>query len=105
MSSVHKYRYIIYGKPCNRHYTIEEAKWCDETQRFIFEKTHSIKFHILKQWIGYLPVILGNSRTVMWMHIPNLLQTYIPNDSPLTFWQNHSVMLAQLKLENLRVWL
>jgi len=99
-----KFRYIVHGKPCNRQYTIEEAQWCDISNRFISEQTHTVRSNDLKNWIGYTPSVVGDMKTVMWIHFPPVLHKYIQNKSPLHFWKLTQDAFAPYSLEQLRVW-
>ena len=99
-----KFRYIVHGRPCNRQYTIEEAQWCDVSNRFISEQTHTVRFDVIKNWIGYIPSALGVTKTVMWLHFPPILHKYVQNKSPLHFWKYTENAFAPYSLEQLRVW-
>lgn len=91
-----KYRYIVHGVPKNKRYTVEEAKWCDKTNRFVSEITHTLSPIYLKQWLGYVPSVIGDMKTVMWMCV------MCNCESPLIDWiENHSVFGAQ-NLEKMR---
>ena len=99
-----KFRYIVHGKPRNRRYTIEEARWCDISKRFISEQTHIMRFDVIRNWFGQSPATLGNLKTIMWIHFPPILHKYIQNQSPLCFWKFTQDAFAPYSLDQLRVW-
>lgn len=87
-----KFRYIIHGVPLNKKYTIEEARWCDTSQQFISEQTHTLPALTLKQWLGYIPSAVGDMTTIMWMRFPQVAWSHENKSSPLESWdQNHGV--------------
>lgn len=97
-----KFRYIIYGVARNKHYTIEEAQWCDRTSQFVSEQVHTVNFALLKRWLGYIPSMVGDLRTTMWMCFPSHLQPTQKGYSPLLLWQAHPDWLVPLSLEKFR---
>jgi hypothetical protein len=97
-----KFRYVVHGIPKNKLYTIEEARWCDDTKQFVSEKIHTIQSLTLKQWIGYIPSTVGDIKTVMWMGFPALM--WEPNSllSPLGEWENKKDLFSPYSLERFR---
>jgi hypothetical protein len=97
-----KFRYIVHGIPKNKLYTIEEAKWCDETNQFVSEKTHTIQSFSLKQWMGYIPSTVGDIKTIMWMGFPSLMWDSNSSLSPLGEWESKKDLFAPYSLERFR---
>ena len=97
-----KFRYIIHGVARNKHYTIEEAQWCDQTLQFISEQIHTVTFPLLKRWLGYIPSMVGDLRTTMWMCFPSHLQPAQKSYSPLRLWMTHPDLFVPVSLEKFR---
>jgi hypothetical protein len=97
-----KFRYIIHGVPRNKRYTIEEARWCDSTNQFISEKTHTLYAITLKQWLGYIPSTLGDITTIMWMGFPSTSWDSESQLSPLDEWGKNKDLFIPHNLEKFR---
>lgn len=102
-SSTHtKFRYVIHGIPKNKLYTIEEARWCDETKQFVSEKIYTVQSLTLKQWIGYIPSTVGDIKTVMWMGFPAMMWKSNSLLSPLGEWEKKRDLFLPYSLERFR---
>ena len=99
-SSGTKFRYIIHGIPKNKKYTIEEAKWSDQTKCFITEQIHVISPQTLKHWLGYIPNTIGTVQTIMWVYFPNIPIT--ENRSPIEMWEQDKDVFIPYSFEKLR---
>jgi len=97
-----KFRYIIHGIPKNKKYTIEEARWCDQHKQFIGEQIHTVTFVTLKQWLGYIPSVLGDIKTIMWMGFPSSVYKETNDESPLHLWENNHDTFLPHSLEKMR---
>lgn len=86
-----RFRYIVYGVPKNRYYTVEEVRWSWSRQCFVDENTFLVTSNTVKHWIGHLPGSVGERKVTMWLFLPYTIYNKTQN-SPMTLWkQNHNV--------------
>lgn len=100
------YRYIIWGKPENRLYTIEEARWEDLAGRLEEEWVHQLTPSKVKKWLGYLPTTIGEPAVTLWMFFPtNVLDTVGLDTppSPMALWLKTDQAFAPYDLARLRL--
>jgi hypothetical protein len=95
-----KFRYIIYGRPKGGRYTIEEAEWSDQEQKFIYEQIHLLSGFLLKQWLGYIPNTTGEIQTIIWMTFPH---TTYHTKSPIQLWMKNRHIFFPYSLNRLRI--
>ena len=97
-----KFRFIIHGVPKNKKYTVEEAMWCDTTQKFITEKLHTVSYITLRHLLGYIPRTIGGAlQTEMWMYLPDIIYDEEAK-SPIEMWESNKNVFAPFSFETLR---
>jgi hypothetical protein len=98
LSKVSHFRYIVHGIPKQKKYTMEEAKWSEESQTFTNEHIYTINWMEVKLWLGYLPSHIGLVQNVVWYSFPDICSV----SSPFQLWLTNKHVFFPHSLEKLR---